>query len=228
MGSVRLLKYAGLWMTVSAGTTGCAPAPVTNPYYQTAATLTYRPNASNTAPKPQFYQASYQPQNTPGYRPYLVPSSIRFNPLPSPISREIPNRNNGAMPMPADVPIRRALLSKAQESLGIRYKYGGTGPYEGFDCSGLTSYIYKYGNGMTLPRTAAEQAKASRTINFAQMRPGDLIFFRTSGSSVNHVGIYVGRGNFIHAASGGGKVSLDNLDKPYWQQRLIKFGTFLA
>ncbi|OQX02523.1 MAG: hypothetical protein BWK73_42495 [Thiothrix lacustris] len=79
-----------------------------------------------------------------------------------------------------------------------------------------------------LPRTAAEQSQASRTLSFEEMRPGDLIFFRTSGSTVNHVGIYVGRGNFIHAASGGSKVTLDNLSKTYWQQRLVKFGAFLA
>ena len=77
-------------------------------------------------------------------------------------------------------------------------------------------------------REAAEQSRASRTISFNQMRPGDLIFFRTSGSSVNHVGIYTGRGQFIHAASGGAKVSVDNLSRSYWQQRLVKFGRILA
>ena len=55
-----------------------------------------------------------------------------------------------------------------------------------------------------------------------------MIFFRTSGKKVNHVGIYVGDGKFIHAASGGGKVTLDDLRRAYWQQRLVKYGTFLA
>ncbi|MBU0653726.1 MAG: C40 family peptidase [Gammaproteobacteria bacterium] len=119
------------------------------------------------------------------------------------------------------------MLSQAHQVLGVRYKYGGETPAEGFDCSGLTQYVYRNANGITLPRTAAEQSKASHTIRFEQMKPGDLIFFRTSGSKVNHVGIYTGRGQFIHAASGGSKVSIDNLSKPYWQQRLVKFGTFL-
>jgi cell wall-associated NlpC family hydrolase len=129
---------------------------------------------------------------------------------------------------PYDAPARRALLEQAHQALGVRYKYGGDTPGEGFDCSGLTQYVYKNGQGITLPRTAAEQSQASRTLSFEEMRPGDLIFFRTSGSTVNHVGIYIGRGDFIHAASGGSKVSVDNLSKTYWQQRLVKFGAFLA
>lgn len=129
---------------------------------------------------------------------------------------------------PADAPVRRALLSQAHMALGTPYKLGGETPREGFDCSGLTQFVYKNAQGITLPRTAAEQSKASRTLSFEQMRPGDLIFFRTSGSTINHVGIYIGRGEFIHAASGGSKVTIDSLGKTYWQQRLVKFGTFLA
>ena len=129
---------------------------------------------------------------------------------------------------PADAPARRALLAQAHQALGTRYTYGGESPREGFDCSGLTQYVYKNAQGITLPRTALQQSQASRAVSFEEMRPGDLIFFRTSGASVNHVGIYTGRGNFIHAASGGSKVTVDNLSKTYWQQRLVKFGAFLA
>ncbi len=129
---------------------------------------------------------------------------------------------------PADAPARRALLAQTNQALGTRYRLGGETPREGFDCSGLTQYVYQHSIGITLPRTAAQQSAASRTISFNQMRPGDLIFFRTSGYQVNHVGIYVGRGQFIHAATGGGRVMVDNLNRPYWQQRLAKFGTFMA
>ncbi|MFN3785784.1 MAG: C40 family peptidase, partial [Thiothrix sp.] len=128
---------------------------------------------------------------------------------------------------PADAHARRALLGHAHQVLGVRYKLGGATPLEGFDCSGLTQFVYQQAHGIRLPRTAAEQSQTSRTISFEQMRPGDLIFFRTSGSKVNHVGIYIGRGEFIHAASGSGKVTIDSLSRPYWQQRLIKFGSFM-
>lgn len=130
--------------------------------------------------------------------------------------------------VPTDFPVRRALLAHANQALGVSYRYGGETPREGFDCSGLTQYVYKHGSGIALPRTAAQQSAASRTVSFNQIRPGDLIFFHTQGRQINHVGIYIGRGQFIHAASGGGKVTVDNLSRPYWQQRLAKFGTFIV
>jgi cell wall-associated NlpC family hydrolase len=119
------------------------------------------------------------------------------------------------------------LLKAAYRSLGITYRWGGNTPKEGFDCSGLTKFTHKNVH-VSIPRTALEQSKASRTISRQQLKPGDMIFFRTSGKTVNHVGIYVGNGKFIHAASGGGKVTLDDLRRAYWQQRLVKYGTFLA
>ncbi len=203
--------HAVVWLGVTATlTNGCAPMPAN-----------YAPNYAYSGNYDPAYYGSYAdyPPLSNDAQPYLA----SYHPYPNnyPMYAQ-------QMAEPADAPLRRALLAQAYQSLGVHYKYGGLTPYEGFDCSGLTSFVYKQGNGIRLPRTAAEQSRASRTINFEQMRPGDLIFFRTSGSVVNHVGIYVGRGEFIHAASGGGKVSIDTLSKTYWQQRLVKFGTFLA
>lgn len=124
-------------------------------------------------------------------------------------------------------PAREAILKSAYRSLGITYRWGGNTPREGFDCSGLTKFTHKNVH-LSIPRTALEQSQASRTISRRDLKPGDMIFFRTSGKKVNHVGIYVGDGKFIHAASGGGKVTLDDLRRAYWQQRLVKYGTFLA
>lgn len=168
--------------------------------------------------QPSMY-ANYMPASNNGITPYLA----SYHPRPP---------NNGysffPQPEPADAPARRALLAEAHRTLGVRYKYGGRTPYEGFDCSGLMQFIYQNANGITLPRTAAEQSQVSRAIHFEQMRPGDLIFFRTSGNKINHVGIYTGRGEFIHAASGSARVVVDRLSRPYWQQRLVKFGRILA
>ena len=83
-------------------------------------------------------------------------------------------------------------------------------------------------SNIKIPRTAAQQSRASRTINRGQLRPGDMIFFKTNGRHINHVGIYLGNGRFIHAASGGGKVMTDDLRKSYWQKRLHKYGTFFS
>lgn len=205
MGKIRTLLLLG---TTTAFLGGCAPM---GSYPQAA----YYPYWNHTVP------GVYQGEARPYFASYNSPgvSQPLFSQQYQPFSQQAE---------PYDAPARRALLAQAYQALGVRYKYGGDTPGEGFDCSGLTQYVYKNGQGITLPRTAAEQSQASRTLSFEEMRPGDLIFFRTSGSTVNHVGIYIGRGDFIHAASGGSKVSVDNLSKTYWQQRLVKFGAFLA
>ncbi|WP_424565862.1 C40 family peptidase [Thiothrix litoralis] len=202
------IKASLLMGTAAVFLGGCAPVA----YYPQTAQYPYWnhtvPGAYQGEPRPYFARYNTQGMSPPAYsQPY------------QPLSQQTE---------PADAPARRALLAHAHQALGVRYTYGGETPREGFDCSGLTQYVYKNAQGITLPRTALEQSKASRTISFEEMRPGDLIFFRTSGSTINHVGIYIGRGDFINAASGGGKVTLDSLSKSYWQQRLVKFGTFLT
>ncbi|MBO0613974.1 C40 family peptidase [Thiothrix fructosivorans] len=198
--------------TAAAFLGGCAPVT----YYPQTAQYPYW---NHTVPG--AYQGNYQGEARPYYTSYNPSNTSQptYSQQYQPFSQQAE---------PADAPARRALLAQAHQALGVRYTYGGESPGTGFDCSGLTQYVYKNAQGIKLPRTAAEQSQASRTLSFEEMRPGDLIFFRTSGSTVNHVGIYVGRGNFIHAASGGSKVTLDNLSKTYWQQRLVKFGAFLA
>ncbi len=205
MGNIKAALLVG---AVTSALGGCAPM---GSYPQTA----QYPYWNHTVP------GVYQPQARPYFTSYNQPSMSQpaFSQQYQPFSQQTE---------PYDAPARRALLAQAHQALGVRYTYGGETPREGFDCSGLTQYVYKNAQGITLPRTAAEQSDASRTISFEQMRPGDLIFFRTSGSKVNHVGIYIGRGDFIHAASGSSKVNTDNLSKTYWQQRLVKFGAFIA
>jgi len=122
---------------------------------------------------------------------------------------------------------RRAILDSAFSALGVKYRWGGNSRREGFDCSGFTKFAYKNAN-ITIPRVSREQSRASRTLRRQDLRPGDMIFFKTSGRVVNHVGIYIGNGQFIHAASGGGKVTIDDLRKDYWQKRLVKYGTFVS
>lgn len=122
---------------------------------------------------------------------------------------------------------RQQIITAAKQQLGIKYRWGGNTPRQGFDCSGFTKYSLK-GLGAKIPRTAARQSKASRTIRRGELRPGDMIFFKTKGRHVNHVGIYLGNGKFIHAASGGGRVMTDDLRKNYWQKRLHKYGTFVG
>lgn len=181
-------------------------------------------------PIPPDIQPYNDNNNTGFYNPNNEQNNSRYsNPQPRPrYQAEAPSTpRKSASTSKSLNPAREALMQAAYRSLGITYRWGGNTPKEGFDCSGLTKFTHKNVN-VSIPRTALEQSKASRTISRQQLKPGDMIFFRTSGKTVNHVGIYVGNGKFIHAASGGGKVTLDDLRRAYWQQRLVKYGTFLA
>ena len=97
---------------------------------------------------------------------------------------------------------KQKLLEDAKYFKGGRYVWGGTTP-EGFDCSGYVQYLYKKHN-INLPRTAWEQSKKGEFVNIENLQKGDLLFFLTDkkrGIPITHVGIYIGNGKFIHAAS---------------------------
>ncbi len=107
---------------------------------------------------------------------------------------------------------------RAMGLIGAPYRYGGSSPATGFDCSGLIHYVYLEAAGIDLPRTTAELS-ALRTDKppADALQPGDLLLFKVKGGrKVNHAGIYVGDGRFVHAPSSGGRVRLDRLDDRYW------------
>jgi cell wall-associated NlpC family hydrolase len=112
------------------------------------------------------------------------------------------------------------LLKKAQSLKGVRYRYGGASR-SGTDCSGFTTQVFA-SLGIKLPRTSGEQAQVGAHVPRAQLKPGDLVFFRTSRSTrINHVGIYMGSGKFIHASSGGGRVMESALSEGYYNTRFV-------
>jgi len=112
---------------------------------------------------------------------------------------------------------RELVCALAQGFQGVPYRYGGTTP-DGFDCSGLACYVFREA-GVTLPRTVRAQAAAGYHVSRANLLPGDLVFFRTEGRRISHVGIYVGEGRFVHAPSTGKTVRTDALDDPWWLRR---------
>jgi len=110
-----------------------------------------------------------------------------------------------------------AAAREARQHLGVPYKHGGIDP-RGFDCSGLTYYVYNR-LGRELPRSAAQQSKKGRRINPRHLRPGDLVFFSTGkGREVTHVGIYLGQKKFIHAPGRGRTVTIAELDSAYFSK----------
>jgi len=128
-------------------------------------------------------------------------------------------------PAGSDDPRRAQLLTVAREQIGVPYRYGGTDP-RGFDCSGLVHYTHD-SLGLAVPRTADSQRRAARPVPVGELRPGDLLFFDVGAGKGWHVGIYEGGGQFIHAPSGGKRVSRARLDNPYWRERLVAAGTYL-
>ncbi|MGB3917307.1 C40 family peptidase [Thiothrix litoralis] len=111
----------------------------------------------------------------------------------------------------------------AQKQQGKMYRWGGTSPVSGFDCSGLTQYAFRNGAQVSIPRTAAEQYAAAVKVPKEQSQKGDLVFFNTSGKRVSHVGIYLGNNKFVHAPRTGRAIATDQL-KGYWANRLVGFG----
>jgi cell wall-associated NlpC family hydrolase len=105
----------------------------------------------------------------------------------------------------------------ALNQVGVPYRYGGTAPETGFDCSGLIGYVFREAIGLKLPRTTRELIDIDgKSIERDDLQAGDLIYFNTRGGRVSHIGIYVGEGRFVHAPSTGGLVRIDKLGTPYW------------
>ncbi len=95
---------------------------------------------------------------------------------------------------------RSSIVNYAKQFLGRPYVYGGSDLMNGTDCSGFTLRIYQNA-GISLPRTSGEQAGAGRAISISELKVGDLVFYARDGVNINHVGIYIGNGQIIHAAN---------------------------
>nr|WP_250674762.1 SH3 domain-containing protein [Paeniclostridium ghonii]MCM0166904.1 SH3 domain-containing protein [Paeniclostridium ghonii] len=107
------------------------------------------------------------------------------------------------------------VINTAKQQLGKPYVWGAEGP-SSFDCSGFTQYSFKNGAGVNLPRVSRDQSKFGTAVSKSNLQKGDLVFFDTDKSgSVNHVGIYIGNNEFIHASSGGGKVIISQFTSFY-------------
>lgn len=116
--------------------------------------------------------------------------------------------------------LRAEIVQYAKKFLGVKYVYGGTSP-SGFDCSGFVYYVFSHFN-KKLERVAADQAKQGKKVSKSELKPGDLVFFDTNGKHdyINHSGIYIGDGKFIHASSGSSnrKVVISDLTSGFYNE----------
>ncbi len=112
-----------------------------------------------------------------------------------------------------------SLLEYAKKFLGTPYVYGGSSS-SGFDCSGFTSYVFNE-FGYSLSRTASGQQSNGTKVSRSELAPGDLVFFTNSGGGVDHVGIYVGGGQMIHAVKPGVGLRYDTIESGYYHKNYV-------
>ena len=120
---------------------------------------------------------------------------------------------------PCSAAERERPLLHALYALGVQYRYGGASLEAGFDCSGLVTHVFERAWGIFLPRTVEEQRQTGTPVALKELAPGDLVFYNTRNRPFSHVGIYVGRGFFVHAPRPGAMVRIESVQTPYWRER---------
>jgi cell wall-associated NlpC family hydrolase len=111
------------------------------------------------------------------------------------------------------------VVMNALSLTGIHYRYGGSSPDTGFDCSGFVRYVFREAASIALPHNARAISQVGKIISPDQLQPGDLVFYNTMRSAFSHVGIYLGNNRFIHAPSSGGGIHVVDMNTAYWSKR---------
>jgi cell wall-associated NlpC family hydrolase len=142
-----------------------------------------------------------QPFPVPGHHPPSVPAGTR----PEPVG----TAGGGGY----------ALAGTALGLRGVPYQNGGADP-SGFDCSGFVWYVFGQ-HGIPVPRTVSELFQLGKKVLPDALAAGDLVFFRTNGQSVSHVGMSIGGDEFVHAPSAQGEVRVERLGSSYWAPRFV-------
>lgn len=217
---VTRLKYALLGSTMLL-MAGCSSL---NPRYAATLQAQTEPNdgkqkklqtAKAAASHKTALRKQAKPQQT-AQQTFLIPTSLKKllqKPLHKP-QEIIPQKINNTLDKVA---------VHALKQRGTAYRWGGTTPKQGFDCSGLMQYSFKRGANVKIPRTAAAQYAAATKISQEQAQRGDLVFFITRGKKVSHVGLYLGKESFVHAPRTGRNITISKL-QGYWKKRLVGFG----
>jgi cell wall-associated NlpC family hydrolase len=149
-------------------------------------------------PKPDEIR---QPQET---KPPVVSGEIPVNPQPKSGKNDM-----GAI-----------AARTAERFVGIPYRWGGENVVDGMDCSGFVRAVYNL-CGLSIPRTSRDQYKAGGPVAKDSLQDGDLVFFGSSETTINHVGIYVGNGKFVHAPRRGEDIRVTSVDESYFEKRFI-------
>lgn len=137
-----------------------------------------------------------------------------------------PRRSHSVEPVREEA--RQEVVMYALGLLDREYRFGGSNPELGIDCSGMVAYVYRNAAGVDLPHNAKEIASLGRSVRRNSVRPGDLVFFNTLGRPFSHVGIYIGDGRFVHASTSSQRVVISRLDNVYFAPRYHDARTLFA
>jgi cell wall-associated NlpC family hydrolase len=153
----------------------------------------------------------------------------RPNEIKAPLESSRPDRLKPVVP-PDRTPAKTASKGEkdmgaiaartAERFVGIPYRWGGENVVDGMDCSGFVRAVYNL-CGLSIPRTSRDQYKAGESVAKDELQDGDLVFFGSSEDSINHVGIYVGNGRFVHAPRRGEEIRVAAVDESYFEKRYV-------
>ncbi len=130
------------------------------------------------------------------------------------------NSKGHKKPTPSPKVSAEKIIATAKSYRGVRYSYG-SASRGGTDCSGFILQVYRAA-GVKLPHSSSEQAGYGKPVSRGNLKPGDLLFFHTvRGTRISHVAIYLGKNQFIHASSGGGRVQVNSLNQDYYHNRFV-------
>ena len=121
--------------------------------------------------------------------------------------------------------LRAKIVKLAKAQVGDSYRAGRTGP-DAFDCSGLTSYVYKHAAGIDLPRVSYSQWRKVKRVRYRDSQPGDLVFYFRGGA--HHVGIYIGNGKMVSASNPDDGVEIINFLGPWYRERFSGVGRVIG
>ncbi len=160
----------------------------------------------------------------------IAPAPIAALALPAPAAIATPDTAplaaqleilQKAKDAPASSSLVKTVLQRAFSLLGTPYRWGGSSPEAGFDCSGLVGYVFST-IGIDLPRVSRTMAsEGTKVANRDALAEGDLVFFGRRGR-IDHVGIYIGEGKFLHAPRTGRDVTVSSLTTGYWAQKYLE------
>jgi cell wall-associated NlpC family hydrolase len=181
--------------------------------------LSRLPNGTYLAIKgqQQNWYAVLMIDGTLGWVPATSVQLLEYDVVADTRRQEAPSYGPGAGVLATSV------LKEAFRYLGVRYTWGGNGA-QGIDCSGLVKNVFG-SCGLALPRTASQQARVGTPVRLSDARsllPGDRLYFSVKRKSIDHTGIYIGNGYFIHASMSRGEVGVDHLSKPLYGRNLVQ------